>query len=104
MNWCWRCQMVVPMLNAEEFAQIRNLYSECIENFNKDQEDPECEGIFHPLIQMHEAMTGVLETNENAIMHHELAHYGPLQRMSQLLRTPIATQCFECGEFTELSK
>lgn len=97
--------MVVPMLNDEEFAELRKLYSECMRNTSGHTTELGIAGMFRPLIEKHEAMTGVQETNHNAIIHHELALYGsPCKRCGKLLRTPTTSKCFECGEPNELGR
>jgi predicted Zn-ribbon and HTH transcriptional regulator len=50
-------------------------------------------------------LTGVRETNPNALWHHRLSIYGPeCRKCGHLLRTPKASFCANCGEKAEKAK
>jgi hypothetical protein len=47
-------------------------------------------------------LTGVCETNPNALWHHRLSEYGPeCSKCGHLLRTPKASFCANCGHRPE---
>jgi hypothetical protein len=51
------------------------------------------------VIDAYERMTGMRETNANAIMHHRASIYGPPCIIcGKPLRTPRAAKCMSCGE------
>ena len=53
---------------------------------------------FRPLLEKYREMTGFVETEPNAIMHHRIALYGPpCPRCAKPLRSPQAAFCAECG-------
>jgi hypothetical protein len=102
--WCWRCRMEVPMLDEEEFAEVARLHSEAVQNTKhfregtgSDLKHPKIADLFRPVRDKYEQLTGVKESNENAIMHHRLALYGPpCERCGKPLRTPTAKLCGNC--------
>jgi len=101
----------MPMLDEEEYSQIAPLYTESMKatkEFRKRWNIP-FEGIsiserFRPVRDEYERLTGMKETNENAIMHHRLSLYGPPCRTcSRPLRTPKAKLCASCMSPVEAS-
>lgn len=53
---------------------------------------------FRPMLEMYRLLTGFEETNPNAVMHHEVAQYGPpCPQCTKPLRTPQARFCAACG-------
>jgi hypothetical protein len=104
MLWCWRCKTEMAMLGEEEFAEMWRVYGEGIsatKEFRQRWNIP-LVGIhrelqFKPLLDRYEQLTGVRETNPNAVMHHRLALYGPpCKRCGKPLRTPKAKLCGAC--------
>ncbi len=93
--YCWRCGSVVPMLEEDEYSEAHRLY-----RFIASPENPGNSMAERaiPLIDFHERLTGVRETNPNAIIHHALAFYGPpCENCGKPYRTPQATLCAACG-------
>ncbi len=103
--WCWRCKMDVPMLDEAEFAIVSNLYSQGIratKEFRERHSIPlsgaPIEELFRPVREAYVQMTGMVESNENAIMHHRISIYGsPCGRCGKPFRTPRASFCAACG-------
>jgi hypothetical protein len=102
--WCWRCKTEMPMLDEDEFAEMWRLYGEgmsATKEFRQKWGIP-LEGIhkeerFRPLLARYEELTGMRETNPNAVMHHRLSLYGPpCKRCGKPLRSPRATLCGAC--------
>jgi hypothetical protein len=110
--WCWRCKMDVPMLDEEEFAIVGKLYSEgmsATQEFRLKHNLPlsECsiEERFRPVRDAYERMTGIAESNHNAIMHHRISIYGPAcESCGKPLRTPRANFCAACGQVRDSNK
>jgi hypothetical protein len=104
--WCWRCRMELPMLDEEEFAIIAKLYSESmrgVKTFRMKNDSPLSEtpisALFRPVREAYFQMTGMDESNENAIMHHRISLYGPAcDYCGKPLRTPRASFCAACGK------
>jgi hypothetical protein len=55
--------------------------------------------LFRPVREAYFQMTGMDESNENAIMHHRISLYGPAcDYCGKPLRTPRASFCAACGK------
>jgi hypothetical protein len=102
--WCWRCKQEMPMLDEDEYAVITRLYHEA---FRATKEFRRLWGIrlenasiherFEPVRAEYERMTGMKESNENAIMHHRISLYGPpCKNCHKPLRIPRAKLCGAC--------
>ena len=104
--WCWRCKMQVPMLDEDEFAVVAKLYSAAFgmtKEFRLKHNLPlgECsiDERFRPVREAYERMTGMFESNHNAIMHHRISLYGEAcENCGKPLRTPRAAFCAACGK------
>lgn len=92
------------MLDEEEFAQVARLYSQAIKatkEFRRAWDIPlekaSIQERFNPVRIQYERITGMKESNENAIMHHRISLYGPRCKHCQKpLRTPKAKLCGAC--------
>ncbi|MBA3791542.1 MAG: hypothetical protein H0X23_09935 [Rubrobacter sp.] len=79
----WRRKMEFPMLDDEEFAVIRELYSRGYdferskEQHNKTLSEPTLEDRFGPMLFSCEKITGMRETNPFAVMRHQISRHGP---------------------------
>jgi len=88
MLWCWRCKCEVAMLDPAEFRQVLSKRDLTKHNL-KEQ--------FADLLAEYEKITGLKETNPNAVYHHEIALYGPpCKHCGKPLRTPRARLCGSC--------
>lgn len=93
MLWCWRCKMEVPMLDIEEFAIARELYSQAFKHGQGSMEQR-----FKPLLDYYNDITHWNETVPNAIMHHCIDDYGPpCETCGKPYRTALAKLCAACG-------
>jgi hypothetical protein len=98
--------MDLPMLDEEEFTIVSNLYSQGIsstkefrETHNIPLSGAPIEELFRPVRDAYRKMTGMDESNHNAIMHHRISLYGPLcENCGKPLRTPRASFCAACGQ------
>ena len=94
----------MPMLDEAEFAEVAPLYGEAMRatkefrlRWNIPLEGTSREDRFRPLRDTYERLTGMKETNHNAIMHHRLSLYGPpCRRCNRPLRSPKAKLCGAC--------
>jgi hypothetical protein len=104
MLWCWRCKTEMPMLDEAEFAEVSRLYGEGIRATKEFREKwaVSFQGVpreepMRPMLARYEELTGMKETNPNAVMHHRLAVYGPpCNRCGKPLRSPQAKLCGAC--------
>lgn len=86
--YCWRCRIEMPMLDEDEWERIGPDLSA--------SSDP---GRREAALDLYEKMTGVRETNINAIWHHRISDYGPpCDECGKALRTPRAHFCAACGK------
>jgi hypothetical protein len=89
--WCWRCKIVVPMLEDDEFKRLTALRGSGEYDLRSRE--------FGPVLAEYERLTGFHETNVNAIYHHVTSLYGPLcRRCGKPLRSPKAKLCGGCME------
>lgn len=85
--YCWRCGVEMPMLDEDEWARIGPLLS--------GSADPVAR---QSALDLYEEMTGLRETNINAIWHHRVKDFGPpCTACGKPLRTPRASFCAACG-------
>jgi len=77
------------MLDEAEFLKAKELYSQGFKNVKYR---------FQPLLDYYNQLTGLAETNPNAIMHHLVSLYGPAcENCGKPYRTPQASFCAACG-------
>jgi hypothetical protein len=92
------------MLDEEEYAEIAGLYTGAIQGLKRfrehsgaDLKHPAVGEFFRPVRERYEQLTGLRETNENAILHHRLSLFGPpCKHCGKPLRTPKAKLCGNC--------
>jgi hypothetical protein len=104
-RYCWRCGVVVPMLDEHEWERVEPLLANAIEQIKSYREihgcslsDARAKGYGQEALQMYEAITGFHEKNPDVLWHHRLAIFGPpCAACGKPLRTPIAKFCAECG-------
>lgn len=78
------------MLDDDEFKRVSSLLHTGTEGETKEL-------MFGPLLCEYERITGIRETNPNAIYHHVLSMYGPpCAHCGKPLRTPKASVCGAC--------
>jgi len=94
----------MPMLDEVEFAEIMSLNLDSIkatkdirEHKGVSLQDPSIDELFQPVRDRYEQLTGMKESNHNAIMHHRLSLFGaPCANCGKPLRTPKAKLCGSC--------
>jgi len=88
--WCWRCKAEVPMLDEDEFKRVSSqLHTEAS---TKEQ-------MFGDFLLEYKRITGIPETNPNAIFHHRASLYGrACSYCGKPLRSPLANVCASCGK------
>jgi hypothetical protein len=106
--WCWRCQQEMPMLELAEAALGQRAQKEGMSLVAAEAQrrgrrliPMPLEGVskrYQPLLEMYRLLTGFVETNPNAVLHHEVEQYGPpCPQCCKPLRTPQARFCAACG-------
>jgi hypothetical protein len=102
---CWRCQMSIPMLTDDEWAQVEPHLANAIEQIKAYREQHNCslseattKGFGINALAVYEALAGFRESNPNALSHHRLRLYGPdCPNCGKSLRTPQARFCAKCS-------
>lgn len=85
--------MEVPMLEGEECEIATELYSEGLKTVEKNRQKR-----FKKLLDYYYNLTGFVETEPNAIMHHFTEIYGPdCEKCGKPYRTEKAKFCASCG-------
>jgi hypothetical protein len=99
VTWCWRCRADIPMLDEAEWSSIaEHLRAAGALGPNRRITPSERDKRFAPVLQAYERITGMAETNINAIWHHRRSLYGPPCAVcGKPLRTPRASFCAACG-------
>jgi hypothetical protein len=103
--YCWRCDIVVPMLNEQEWGVVEPALSQAMKDLQEYRATNNCSlaealKVVHgqPALRLYHELTGFQETNADAIWHHRLSIYGPpCQACGKPLRTPQASFCAACG-------
>jgi hypothetical protein len=81
VHYCWRCQMEIPMLDEQEWAEV-------LPSLHQGAQ----EALTH-----YNQMTGLGEANPNAIWHHRTGIYGPpCENCGKPYRTPHVKYCVAC--------
>lgn len=104
--YCWRCDMVVPMLTEQEWALMEPVLVRQIEDLQAYRQahqvslaETMTEGFGESACRVYRELTGFRETNPDAVWHHRISMYGlPCQACGKALRTPRAAFCAACGE------
>ena len=95
---------MVPMLDEEEFASVQELWRRAFKDraalvaeFDIDPSE-KLNGLFRPMREEYERITGWKDMPQAAIMHHRISIYGPpCAACGKPLRTPRARWCAACG-------
>lgn len=104
--YCWRCDMVLPMLDEAEWAQLALLLQVAIPEFMEEHRrtgvslgEAQATGVLGGrALALYRDLTGFEETNLNALWHHRISLYGPpCTHCGKPLRTPRAKLCAACG-------
>ncbi|MRD48918.1 hypothetical protein GHT07_16645 [Caenimonas koreensis DSM 17982] len=111
-TYCWRCRMDIPMLTDEEWERVAPHLSDGIAQIKKYREEHQCslaeakkKGFGRRALEVYEEITGVHETNADALFHHRLSIYGPpCHACAKPLRTPMARSCAACGAARKLAR
>jgi hypothetical protein len=97
-QYCWRCEMNIPMLDEAEWALIAPLLSRAIQDV-KDYRDnhgvslteAKDKALGASALAKYLELAGFAETNVNAVWHHRAALYGePCHACGKPLRSPKA--------------
>lgn len=96
--YCWRCQMTVPMLEELEWEQLQPLLTGALRDPGSRRWAAGQVVYGQAALDRYFEISGLRETNANALWHHRLANFGPPCRAcGKPLRTPRAKLCAACG-------
>lgn len=105
LRYCWRCDVVVPMLDDEEWSRVEPLLNNALDDVKTFRREKgaslkEAMQLAHGAraLELYHHITGFRETNANALWHHRLSLLGaPCATCGKPLRTPRAKLCAACG-------
>ncbi len=97
--------MDVPMLDEREWEQMHPRLINALEEMKRYRvehsvsvSEARRSGFGRSALQLYFELTGVQETNVNAVWHHRASNFGPpCTACGKPLRTPRAKVCAECG-------
>ncbi|MGH8080403.1 MAG: hypothetical protein ACREP7_07500 [Lysobacter sp.] len=103
--YCWRCDTILPMLTEAEWELMSVALSQGISDTKRYRQTHEVslaearkQAFGQSALELYRRMTGMQETNVNAIWHHRLSIYGPpCAHCGKPLRTDRAKLCAACG-------
>jgi hypothetical protein len=103
--YCWRCDMVLPMLDEEEWARMVPLLNSAMSDVQRYREthgvglaEARDVAFGQRALNLYRDLTGFDETAVGALWHHRLSLYGPpCCHCGKPLRTPQAKLCAACG-------
>ena len=103
--YCWRCDMVIPMLTEHEWEIMEPALHQAIDDAKQYREANDVDlreamqkNYGRRALELYRELTGFNETNSNAIWHHRISLYGPAcTHCGKPLRTPVASFCAACG-------
>lgn len=109
IQYCWKCQTDMAMLEDAEWAQIEPLLQYYVakvkeaRNDNIPFEKANKLGFDRPALELFYRLTGFREANIMNIWHHRTSLYGPpCVECGKPLRTPKARLCASCGAYKEI--
>jgi hypothetical protein len=92
--------MDIAMLDEDEYEIAYRLYGDMLQRARSGLTR---EASAKPLLDYYKQVTGMEETEPNAIMHHRIAQYGPpCENCGKPYRTPKASFCAACGHKREM--
>ena len=98
-QWCWRCKAYVPMFDEAEWAVVYPVFEAAI----KAQKAAQNTEAMRHYDTLRSELARVFNTAQGdptiPFWHkHRLAYFGPpCRQFGKLLRTAVASKCFECG-------
>lgn len=97
--WCWRCQMDIPMLETMDSVNLRRAIRRRLLEEKIDITASDNYELFQKIeLDEYNKITGIDETNNVAILHHTVTHFGPpCTNCGRPLRTPQAKICVACN-------
>lgn len=103
--YCWRCDMVLPMLEDHEWEIVAPLLGESLSGLQRYRQEngvslaeARDRALGQAALDRYRELTGFNETNINALWHHHVGLHGPpCACCGKPLRTPKAGFCAACG-------
>jgi hypothetical protein len=94
----------MPMLDEEEWNTIQPLIQKAMQVGNPENVGKTIAERFLPVCDQYFKLTGLKETNHNAVSHHRVSLYGrPCKKCGKPYRTDKGSFCAECGYEEKMS-
>jgi hypothetical protein len=105
IQYCWRCDADVPLLDETEYAELWEVYEACLRNVQSYRErrnaalrEAPLAEFYGPVREAYARITGVVGIDPRHMLTHRIAAFGPpCAHCGRPLRTPKATFCASCG-------
>ena len=105
IQYCWRCNADVPMLDEAEYEKVHAGYEKCAravtdyrERHNAALKETPLAELWRPVQELYARITGAVGLDPEHILKHRLSSLGPAcANCGRPLRTPEARKCASCG-------
>lgn len=108
IEYCWKVDKYLPMLNEEEWEQLSPLLTDTIKKIKAYRAEhgsdiPTARANCCPeAVEKFEELTGYKNMGYDVMFYLRRSNYGPkCNKCSKLLRTPRAKLCVACGQSLE---
>jgi hypothetical protein len=99
--YCWRCKKQMPLLDEDEWSEIQPFIKSCYGNpMDKYDEIKWARRVQRQqdAVKKFEELTCAADVAFDVIEHHRLLQWGEeCRQCGELLRTPKARYCCNCG-------
>lgn len=108
IEYCWRVDKELPMLNEEEWQKLSPLLTNTIKKIKAYRAQHGCDiptaraNCSPDAVEMFEKLTGYKNMGCDVMLYLRRSSYGPkCKKCSKLFRTPKAKLCVTCGNTLE---
>ncbi|MGX5172436.1 hypothetical protein ACUR5C_07920 [Aliikangiella sp. IMCC44653] len=102
--FCWRCDRIMPFLEETEWNEVSPLLGDAMQAIKDYREKHQCDletarvNCKPEAMEKFEELTGMPGVHFETIYHHRLSEWGiECNQCNELLRTPRAKMCVNCG-------
>jgi hypothetical protein len=108
IEYCWRVDKELPMLNEEEWEKLSPFLSDAVKKIKAYRAEHGCDiptarsNCSPEAVEKFEELTGYRNVDYDVIFYLRRSSYGPkCKSCGKLFRTPEARFCAACGQTLE---